>query len=222
MKSFTLPGTDITSPNVVLGLMRIADKSDDQVRDLVRTAREEGIDFVDHADIYGPEIHACERRFAEAMRLTPSERDSLTIQTKTGIVPQGPYFDHSYEHITASVEGSLRALDTDRVDILLLHRPDALVEPEEVARAALFFATGIALLAGFLEHFARLDAVLREGRPEAVVQAYRERCETLGRRVMVYTHDAVVEGTAVDIASGGSLVLDTAGEVSAGDVVHLR
>ncbi|WP_017602589.1 aldo/keto reductase [Nocardiopsis alkaliphila] len=135
MKTFTLPGTDITVPDVVLGLMRIADKSDEQIRALVRTAREAGIDFVDHADIYGPTLHACERRFAEAMRLTPAERDALTIQTKAGIVPEGPYFDHSYDHIVASVEGSLRALNTDRVDILLLHRPDALVEPEEVARA---------------------------------------------------------------------------------------
>ncbi|GHC79275.1 oxidoreductase [Nocardiopsis terrae] len=135
MKTFTLPGTDITAPNVVLGLMRIADKSDDQIRALVRAAREAGVDFVDHADIYGPTTHACERRFAEAMRLTPAERDALTIQTKAGIVPEGPYFDHSHEHIVASVEGSLRALGTDYVDLLLLHRPDALVEPEEVARA---------------------------------------------------------------------------------------
>src|SRR5690625_7862658 len=60
---------------------------------------------------------------------------SVTIQTKAGIVKDGPYFDYSYEHLTSSVEGSLRALNTDRIDILLLHRPDALVEPEEVARA---------------------------------------------------------------------------------------
>lgn len=135
MKTLSLPGTDILAPNVVLGLMRIADKSDDEVRELVRAAREAGIDFVDHADIYGGELHACERRFAEAMRLTPSERDAVTIQTKAGIVPDGPYFDFSYEHLIESVEGSLRALGTDRIDILLLHRPDALVEPEEVARA---------------------------------------------------------------------------------------
>ncbi|MDT0328652.1 aldo/keto reductase [Nocardiopsis lambiniae] len=135
MKTFTLPGTDIPAPNVVLGLMRIADKGDDEIRALVRTARDVGIDFVDHADIYGRTTHECERRFAEAMRLTPAERDAVTIQTKVGIVREGPYFDHSHEHIVSSVEGSLRALDTDRVDILLLHRPDALVEPEEVARA---------------------------------------------------------------------------------------
>lgn len=135
MKTFTLPGTDITAPNVVLGLMRIPDKTDDEIRELVRTARDAGIDFVDHADIYGRELHECERRFAEAMQLTPSQRAEYTIQSKAGIVKDGPYFDFSYEHLVESVEGSLAALGTDYLDILLLHRPDALVEPEEVARA---------------------------------------------------------------------------------------
>jgi len=131
-----MPGTDIVAPNVLLGLMRIADKTDDEVQELVRTARDSGINFLDHADVYGNELHGCERRFAEAMKLTPSQRDELTIQTKTGIVGEnGPYFDFSYEHIIESVDGSLAALDTDHIDILLLHRPDALVEPEEVARA---------------------------------------------------------------------------------------
>jgi predicted oxidoreductase len=135
MKTFTLPGTDLIAPNVVLGLMRIPDKTDDEIRELVHTARDAGIDFVDHADIYGRELHECERRFAEAMQLTPSQRAELTIQSKAGIVKDGPYFDFSYEHLIESVEGSLAALGTDYLDILLLHRPDALVEPEEVARA---------------------------------------------------------------------------------------
>ena len=135
MKKFTLPNTDIEAPNVILGLMRIPDKTDDEVRELVHTARDAGIDFLDHADVYGNDLHGCERRFAEAMQLTPSERDAVTIQTKAGIVGDGPYFDFSYEHIIESVNGSLEALQTDRIDILLLHRPDALVEPEEVARA---------------------------------------------------------------------------------------
>lgn len=135
MKTFTMPRTDIVAPNVVLGVMRIGSKSDDEVQELVRTARDSGIDFIDHADVYGDDLHGCEQRFAEAMKLTPSQRDELTIQTKAGIVREGPYFDFSYEHLMASVEGSLKALDTDRIDILLLHRPDALVEPEEVARA---------------------------------------------------------------------------------------
>jgi predicted oxidoreductase len=134
MKHFPLPGTEITAPNVVLGLMRINDKSDEEIRTLVNTARDAGIDFFDHADIYGGD-HLCERRFAEAMRLNAAEREQITIQTKAGIVTDGPYFDYSYEHLIESVEGSLKALRTDYIDILLLHRPDALVEPDEVARA---------------------------------------------------------------------------------------
>jgi predicted oxidoreductase len=134
MKSIDL-AEGISASNVVLGLMRIDGKSDDDVRTLVRTARDAGIDMVDHADVYGDSLHGCERRWAEAMQLTPSERDAWTIQTKCGIVPSGPYFDFSYEHIVESVNGSLEALATDRIDVLLLHRPDALVEPDEVARA---------------------------------------------------------------------------------------
>ncbi|RRR95823.1 aldo/keto reductase [Glycomyces terrestris] len=135
MKTFTMPGTDITAPNVVLGLMRIQEKTDEEVRAIVGAALDAGITFVDHADLYGSGRHGCERRFAEAMRLTPSERERLVIQTKTGIMHPGPYFDFSYEHIVESVDESLAALESDYIDILLLHRPDALVEPEEVARA---------------------------------------------------------------------------------------
>src|SRR6476659_5973291 len=115
--------------------MRIAELSDESVRELVGTARDAGIDFFDHADVYGNDLHGCERRFAEAMQLSSAEREQITIQTKAGIVPDGPYFDFSYEHLISSVEGSLRALQTDYIDILLLHRPDPLVEPDEVARA---------------------------------------------------------------------------------------
>ena len=135
MKTFTLPGTTMTVPNVVLGLMRIPDMTDEAIRELVDTARDAGITFLDHADVYGGDMHVCERRFAEAVQLTSSQREATIIQTKCGIVPEGPYFDFSYERIVSSVEGSLEALQTDYLDILLLHRPDALVEPEEVARA---------------------------------------------------------------------------------------
>lgn len=135
MKTFTLPGTELTVPNVVLGLMRIQEKTDEEVRTLVKTARDAGISFFDHADVYGSALHGCETRFAEAMQLTSSEREEIVLQTKAGIVREGPYFDFSYEHIVESVNGSLAALGTDYIDILLLHRPDALVEPDEVARA---------------------------------------------------------------------------------------
>ena len=135
MKKVPLGRTPNRVPNVVLGLMRIAKLDDQTVRKLVGTARDAGIDFFDHADVYGADLHGCERRFAEAMQLSAAERQQITIQTKAGIVPEGPYFDFSYEHLISSVDGSLSALQTDYIDILLLHRPDALVEPDEVARA---------------------------------------------------------------------------------------
>ncbi|PVU81547.1 aldo/keto reductase (plasmid) [Cellulomonas sp. WB94] len=115
--------------------MRIQDKTDEEIRTLVGTALDNGIDFFDHADVYGTPEHGCERRFAEATRLSPAQRAEIVLQTKCGIVRSGPYFDFSAQHILESVDGSLDALGTDYIDILLLHRPDALVEPEEVAEA---------------------------------------------------------------------------------------
>lgn len=128
-------------PAVAAGMMRIAGSTDAEIRELYSAARESGIDFFDHADIYGFDhpggsgTHHCERRFAQALRLSPSERDEITLQTKVGIRTDPPGYDHSYEHIVAAAEGCLEALGSDYLDVLLLHRPDALVEPDEVARA---------------------------------------------------------------------------------------
>lgn len=136
MKTFPLGSTDLQVPAVVAGMMRIQESSDAEIRAFYDTAREVGINFFDHADIYGSApAHGCERRFAEALRLPASEREEIVLQSKAGIVKDGPYFDFSYEHLIEAVEGSLAALGTDYLDVLLLHRPDALVEPEEVARA---------------------------------------------------------------------------------------
>lgn len=136
MKSFQLGSTDLQVPAVVAGMMRIQELSDAAIRTLYDTAREAGITFFDHADIYGSgAAHGCERRFAEALRLSSAEREQIVLQSKAGIVKNGPYFDFSYEHLIEAADGSLAALGTDYLDVLLLHRPDALVEPEEVARA---------------------------------------------------------------------------------------
>lgn len=124
-----------TAPAVIAGMMRIPDKTDAEVRELYDTARSSGIDFFDHADIYGGAMHVCEDRFAAALRLSAAEREEIVLQTKCGIVPSQQMFDFSYEHIMNQVDGSLKALRTSYIDVLLLHRPDALVEPDEVARA---------------------------------------------------------------------------------------
>lgn len=130
---FTFPRTDITASNIILGLMRISSLDDEQIRTLVRTARDEGITMFDHADIYGTERHGCERRFGDAGAIPASERDQVVIQSKVDI--REGFFDFSREHILRSVDESLEALKTDYLDILLLHRPDTLVEPDEVALA---------------------------------------------------------------------------------------
>lgn len=136
MKYQKLPGVTQPVSNIILGLMRIADKSDDEIRTLYTTARENGINFIDHANVYGGDHH-CERRWAEAVQLSSSEREDVVIQTKAGIVrgENTTYFDFSYDQLVGEAEKSLQALNTDHIDVFLLHRPDALVEPEEVARA---------------------------------------------------------------------------------------
>ena len=133
MKRYNIARSDLTVSSVILGLMRIGEMSDAEIRKLVDAALSAGINMFDHADVYGKPVHHCEARFAQAMQLSAADREKIVIQSKAGI-RQG-FFDFSEAHLLDAVEGSLKALKTDYLDILLLHRPDALVEPEEVASA---------------------------------------------------------------------------------------
>ena len=91
MKTFVLPGTNLVVPAIVTGVMRIQEKSDADVRALYDASLAAGINFFDHAAVYGSEMHGCERRFAEALKLSPSQRDEITLQTKAGLVKKdGP------------------------------------------------------------------------------------------------------------------------------------
>ncbi len=117
-------------PTIAVGCMRIANMSEKDLELFINTAVERGANFFDHADIYGK--RQCEALFGKVV--SPSLREKLIIQTKCGIV-SGKMYDFSYEHIVNSVENSLKNFNTDYIDVLLLHRPDALVEPEEVAKA---------------------------------------------------------------------------------------
>lgn len=131
MNKVKIAKCNLDASEIALGCMRIVDLSDQEISTLVHTALDEGINFFDHADIYGGGLS--ESRFAEAMGMTSSLREKLILQSKCGI--RKGSFDFSKEHILASVDGILQRLQTDYLDILLLHRPDALVEPEEVAEA---------------------------------------------------------------------------------------
>lgn len=131
MKTMKLGSSELEVPVVAVGCMRIQSLQKSQAERFVQTALEEGANFFDHADIYGG--GTCEEVFSDAIHMNGSVRETVILQSKCGI-RQG-MFDSSKEHILASVDGSLKRLKTDYLDILLLHRPDALVEPEEVAEA---------------------------------------------------------------------------------------
>ncbi len=124
-------GNTISASEIALGCMRLHKLSVREAGALIRTAQEEGINFFDHADIYGG--GKSEEIFAKAADITPSSRQNYIIQTKCGIC--SGYYDFSREHILEAVEGSLRRLKTEYIDVLLLHRPDTLMDPEEVAEA---------------------------------------------------------------------------------------
>lgn len=131
MKTLEIGTSALEVSEVALGCMRIGGMEPAAVDELLSTSLDLGIDFYDHADIYGG--GKCEEVFAASVERLGIEREKLVLQSKCGI-RQG-YFDFSKEHILSSVDGILKRLDTDYLDILLLHRPDALIEPEEVAEA---------------------------------------------------------------------------------------
>jgi predicted oxidoreductase len=118
-------------PVIAVGCMRIQALSLTEAERFIRTALDHGANFFDHADIYGG--GTCEEIFAEAVGMNSAIREQFILQSKCGI--RRGMFDFSKEHILSSVDGILQRLKTDYLDVLLLHRPDALVEPEEVAEA---------------------------------------------------------------------------------------
>ena len=131
MKKIKIANTDMTASQLILGCMRINESGKNPV-ETIQTAYDHGINFFDHADIYG--AGECETIFYKALKETSISRSDIYLQSKVGIKP-GIAFDFSKQHIIEAVEGSLKRLDTDYLDALLLHRPDTLVEPEEVAEA---------------------------------------------------------------------------------------
>jgi predicted oxidoreductase len=114
-----------------MGNMRLKELSVPEAEKLIRTAMDEGINFFDHADIYGG--GQCEELFADAIQMNPTIREKMILQSKCGI--RSGYFDFSKEYILESVNRILKRLKTEYLDILLLHRPDPLMEPEEVGEA---------------------------------------------------------------------------------------
>lgn len=131
MRNIYIGPIKLEVPVVAVGCMRINSLSVKAAEKFIQTALDLKANFFDHADIYGD--GACEEIFAQAIHMNESVREQIILQSKCGI--RKNMFDFSKEHILKSVDGILSRLKTDYLDILLLHRPDALVEPGEVAEA---------------------------------------------------------------------------------------
>lgn len=130
MKEITIGGK-ITTGAVALGCMRMGVLDEKKVDEIMDSALENGVDFFDHADIY--ENGKAEEVFGEYLKRNKAIREKIVIQSKCAI--HDGQFDFSKEHILKSVDGSLKRLGVEYLDVLLLHRPDTLMEPEEVAEA---------------------------------------------------------------------------------------
>lgn len=176
MTTYTIPQTELSVSRIAYGCMNIGGRWDTApltkaektaAVDVVLAAYEAGITLFDHADIY-----ACgksETAFAETWQRLPGLREKIVLQSKCGIRLEGnpdpgdpDRYDLSYTHIMASADGSLRRLQTDYLDILLLHRPDPLVQPEEIARAfAELHARGDVRYFGVSNHTAAQIDLLR-------------------------------------------------------------
>ncbi len=124
-------GNKFEASSVALGAMRMAGLSIEDAEKVVMTYHENGVDFVDHADIYGG--GKSEEIFAEVIKRNPSLKDKFIVQDKVGI--RKGFYDASYEHVVSAAEGCLKRLNMESIDVLLLHRPDALMEPDELAEA---------------------------------------------------------------------------------------
>ena len=134
MRYITLGQDDKELSEIVLGMMRIKDKSVKEVEELVETALSVGINAFDLADIYGR--GRCEELLGLVLKNRPDLREKMWIQSKCGIrIEEFTYFDFSKDYIIKSVDGILQRLNIDHLDSLLLHRPDALMESDQVAEA---------------------------------------------------------------------------------------
>jgi predicted oxidoreductase len=173
----------------------------------IEQALELGITSFDHADIYGG--YTVESLFGEALAAAPGLRERLQIVTKCGIKLQHPArpqhalksYDSSREHLLASVDNSLRALRTDRIELLLLHRPDLLMQPDELADTCRrLLAAGKVLRFGVSNHTPGQVAMLRKRldlathqiefsplQMKALADGTLEQCVDLGLRPMIWS-----------------------------------
>lgn len=143
MSQINLGGSGLMVPQIALGVMRMGDKTEAEAQAVVETALSKGVNFFDTADIYGN--GASTKSLAKALKAVGAKREDIILQSKGGILSDagpvaddgilGPRYEFSKKHIIASVDAELARLETDYLDVFLLHRPDVLMQPEEIAAA---------------------------------------------------------------------------------------
>jgi predicted oxidoreductase len=201
MKTYRWRGANMEVSRIAYGCMKIGGRWDSgPITDAekqagiaaVLAAYDAGVTFFDHADIYAR--GKSEAVFGEVLKANPGLREKIVIQTKCGIrfandpQPGDPTrYDFSYEHIMRSVEGSLRRLQVEYLDILLLHRPDALVEPEEVARAFDDLANS-----GKVNHFGVSNHTAFQ--IQLLQKSVRQQIEVNQLQLSLVHHDMISEG----------------------------
>ncbi len=131
MKKVKIGSSNLTASAIIIGCMRLKTLQPQEIAAIISKGLEYGVNYFDHADIYGAGMS--EELFAKAVEIAGVTRDKLILQSKCGIRPG--IYDFSKKHILNSVDGILKRLNTDYLDTLLLHRPDTLVEPDEVNEA---------------------------------------------------------------------------------------
>lgn len=198
MRTIELGKSKLMVPVVAAGCMRLNGLDEKAAASFIDKAKSLGVNFFEHADIYGG--GECEKLFAKASGMKPSVREQLILQSKCGIVP-GKMYDFSKEHILNSVDGILNRLNTEYLDILVLHRPDALVEPEEVAETF-----GILKKSGKVRHFG-----VSNHKPSqiALLQKYLQDPLVTDQLQFSITNSSIIEsGMEVNMTTQGAVDRD--------------
>lgn len=198
MKMVNLGTTGIKVPAIAVGCMRLAEKSPEEMNSFIHAALEQGAYFFDHADIYGG--GKSEEVFGKALSQDSSiRREDIILQSKCGIRGEGRgFYDQSKEYIISSVDGILKRLQTEYIDILLLHRPDALVEPEEVAEAFDELKA-----AGKVKHFGVSNH--KPMQIELLKKFVKQRIEVNQMQFSIPVSNMVANGLEVNMDSEGSV-----------------
>ncbi len=133
MQTINIASGPKDASRLILGCMRMPALSTEDAAKMINTAVDLGINYFDHATCYGD--GEAETRFGDAIKLTDVKREDIIIQSKCGLRFDKQIFDWRKANIIESVDGILKRLKMEYLDILLLHRPDLLYEPEQIAEA---------------------------------------------------------------------------------------